>query len=327
MTVHRADGRHAVVTGGAGFLGSWLCDSLLASGFEVTCVDNRATGTPDNLATAMRSPRFRYRDGDVTAGLDVEHADVVYHLASLASPVHYQRWPVETLLVGSHGTLHALELARRSRARLVLASTSEVYGDPLEHPQRETYWGNVNPIGERSMYDESKRFAEALTMAYRRDYGVDTGIVRIFNTYGPRMARNDGRMVPEFICRALADDDLTVTGDGMQTRSLCFVADTVEALVAMGACDHPGPVNVGNPAERTVLDIARDVIAETASGSGIRFVPGRPDDPHRRCPDIEVARRELDWSPSTSWADGLAATIGAWRQEQVPSGIEGSFLV
>jgi dTDP-glucose 4,6-dehydratase len=316
VNTREGEPRHAVVTGGAGFLGSWLCESLLGQGYQVTCVDNRVTGKLENLNSVSTSPRFRYLDSDVSAGLDVEGADVVFHLASLASPVHYQRKPVETLLVGSHGTLHALELAQRSRGRFVLASTSEVYGDPLEHPQVETYWGNVNPVGERSMYDESKRFAEALTMAYRHDRGVDTGIVRIFNTYGPRMARDDGRMVPAFISQALAGEDVTVTGDGTQTRSLCFVADTVEALVAMGASNDSGPVNVGNPVERSVLDVARSVIDCTGSRSGIRHLPGRPDDPRRRCPDIRRAHRVLGWAPRTSWEQGLAATVKAWPRDE-----------
>jgi dTDP-glucose 4,6-dehydratase len=304
-----------VVTGGAGFLGSWLCDTLLARGWTVSCLDNEVTGRRENLAKALTSPRFRYREVDVTEEIEPEPVDVVYHLASVASPVHYQRLPVETLVVGSHGTRNALELARRSGARFVLASTSEVYGDPLEHPQRETYWGNVNPVGERSMYDEAKRFSEALTMAYRRARGVDTGIVRIFNTYGPRMARHDGRMIPEFISRALRGEPLVVTGDGRQTRSLCYVTDLVDGLLAMGAATHAGPVNLGNPAEQPVITIAQTVISSTGDRSRVEYAAARPDDPSRRCPDISRARESLGWAPRTSWPDGLRETV-AWFQQQ-----------
>jgi dTDP-glucose 4,6-dehydratase len=314
VSENAARGRHAVVTGGAGFLGSWLCDALLAGGWTVSCLDNRVTGSLDNLQDALSSPAFTYRDADVTQEIVSERADVVYHLASVASPIHYQRLPVETLLVGSHGTHNALELARRTSARFVLASTSEVYGDPAEHPQHETYWGNVNPIGERSMYDEAKRFSEALTMAYRRHHRVDTGIVRIFNTYGPRMATQDGRMIPEFISRALRGEPLVVSGDGNQTRSLCYVTDTVEGLVAMGGSTHAGPINLGNPVEQSVNAIAHRIIAATRSRSSIEHVPSRPDDPHRRCPDIAQAREALGWAPRTGWDEGLAHTIRWFEQ-------------
>ncbi len=302
---------HAVVTGGAGFLGSWLCERLLDLGWRVSCLDNLVTGSRSNVAHLLANPRFDYRGADVTRELPVDDAqvDVVYHLASLASPVHYQRLPVETLLVGSSGTLNALELARRTGARLVLSSTSEVYGDPLEHPQTETYWGNVNPVGERSMYDEAKRFSEALTMAFRRSSGVDTAIVRIFNTYGPRMAVDDGRMIPMFISQALRGLPLTVTGDGSQTRSLCFVSDTIDGLVAMAGATEPGPVNIGNPAETTVSEVAASIVARTGSDSMIEYVDGRPDDPQRRCPDIRRARKALGWEPRVSWEEGLDATL------------------
>lgn len=317
MTENAERGRRAVVTGGAGFLGSWLCEALLARGWAVSCLDNRLTGSLDNLQDALSSPRFTYRDVDVTREVPPEEANVVYHLASVASPVHYQRLPVETLLVGSHGTLNALELARRTNARFVLASTSEVYGDPAEHPQRETYWGNVNPIGERSMYDEAKRFSEALTMAYRRHHRVDTGIVRIFNTYGPRMARHDGRMIPEFISRALRGEPLLVSGDGNQTRSLCYLTDTVDGLLAMGDSSHAGPINLGNPVEQSVNAIARRIVTSARSTSSIEHVAGRPDDPQRRCPDITQARDALGWAPRTGWEEGLAHTI-RWFRERRP---------
>lgn len=317
MTENAERGRRAVVTGGAGFLGSWLCEALLARGWAVSCLDNRVTGSLDNLQDALSSPGFTYRDVDVTREVPPEEANVVYHLASVASPVHYQRLPVETLLVGSHGTLNALELARRTNARFVLASTSEVYGDPAEHPQRETYWGNVNPIGERSMYDEAKRFSEALTMAYRRHHRVDTGIVRIFNTYGPRMARHDGRMIPEFISRALRGEPLLVSGDGNQTRSLCYLTDTVDGLLAMGDSSHAGPINLGNPVEQSVNAIARRIVTSARSTSSIEHVAGRPDDPQRRCPDITQARDALGWAPRTGWEEGLAHTI-RWFRERRP---------
>lgn len=317
MTENAERGRRAVVTGGAGFLGSWLCEALLARGWAVSCLDNRLTGSLDNLQDALSSPGFTYRDVDVTREVPPEEANVVYHLASVASPVHYQRLPVETLLVGSHGTLNALELARRTNARFVLASTSEVYGDPAEHPQRETYWGNVNPIGERSMYDEAKRFSEALTMAYRRHHRVDTGIVRIFNTYGPRMARHDGRMIPEFISRALRGEPLLVSGDGNQTRSLCYLTDTVDGLLAMGDSSHAGPINLGNPVEQSVNAIARRIVTSARSTSSIEHVAGRPDDPQRRCPDITQARDALGWAPRTGWEEGLAHTI-RWFRERRP---------
>jgi dTDP-glucose 4,6-dehydratase len=317
VSIHWEPGGHAVVTGGAGFLGSWLCDALLARGCRVTCLDNCVTGSKGNLTDAADNPRFHFRQVDVAEPFEVDDADVVYHLASIASPIHYQRLPIETLVVGSHGTVNALEAARRCGARFVLASTSEVYGDPDEHPQRETYWGHVNPVGERSMYDEAKRFSEAVTVAYRRTHGVDTGIVRIFNTYGPRMAIDDGRMIPTFVRQALCGEPLTVTGDGSQTRSLCYVTDTVRALVAMGDSTVDGPVNVGNPVELTVRHVAESILASVgAAPDGLSFIDARPDDPRRRCPDIERARRLLGWSPEISWPQGLQATT-AWLTKRL----------
>jgi dTDP-glucose 4,6-dehydratase len=310
---------HALVTGGAGFLGSWLCDALLDQGWRVTCVDNCVTGSEDNLAAAQESPHFEFRRADVTRPFAADSVDVLYHLASIASPVHYQRLPVETLLSGSHGTMNALEAARAAGARFVLASTSEVYGDPEVHPQREDYWGHVNPVGERSMYDEAKRYSEAATMAYRRTYGLDTGIVRIFNTYGPRMALDDGRMVPTFLQQAMAGEPLTVTGTGSQTRSLCYVSDTVRGLIAMADSNLPGPVNIGNPGEVSVREIAGSILTLLREGwdeSDVRLVDARPDDPMRRCPDIGRAREQLGWSPEVDWADGLERTI-VWFRERL----------
>jgi dTDP-glucose 4,6-dehydratase len=309
----------ALVTGGAGFVGSHLCDRLLAEGVEVTAVDNLLSGNRDNLAEALRHPGFRLVVGGVddadTMTAVPDDVDVVLHLASCASPVAYRRHPGETLRAGSVGTLNLLELARRAGARLVLASTSEVYGDPLVHPQHESYWGNVNPVGERAMYDESKRFSEAATSTWRRSYGVDTGIVRIFNTYGPRMAAQDGRVVPAFVGQALAGEPLTVHGDGSQSRSLCYVDDTVEALLRMAESDEAGPVNIGNPHEVTVLEIAEAILSAVGGARPpLRFVARPPDDPERRCPDIALARERLAWKPETELPEGLAGTVEWFRQ-------------
>ncbi|CAL9551988.1 UDP-glucose 4-epimerase [Actinosynnema sp. ALI-1.44] len=291
----------AVVTGGAGFLGSHVCEALLKRGTAVTCVDDFRTGSPDNVPEGVGVVV-----ADVSKPLDLlGPVDLVMHLACPASPVDYLRDPVGTMKTGGLGTLHALELAKRKNARIVVASTSEVYGDPLEHPQRETYWGNVNPIGPRSVYDEAKRFGEALTCAFRREYGTDTGIVRIFNTYGPRMRTDDGRMIPTFFSQALAGEPLTVHGDGSQTRSLCHVDDLVRGLVAMAHSDHPGPVNLGNPEEVTVLEVARRVIEVCGSESEIRHVEPMEDDPRRRRPDISLAREVLGWEPRIDLAEGL----------------------
>jgi dTDP-glucose 4,6-dehydratase len=309
--------RRSVVAGGAGFVGSWLCEALLERGDEVLCVDNLLTGSLHNIEHLVSAPGFRFLNRDVCEPLDVDGAvDLVMHLASPASPRHYLEHPVETLRVGSAGTLALLDLARRHGARFVLASTSEVYGDPDEHPQREDYWGHVNPLGPRSVYDEAKRFAEAATAAYRRTHGANTGIVRIFNTYGPRMSLDDGRAIPQFVSQALRGEPLTVAGDGLQTRSLCFVTDTVAGLVAMAGSDHPGPVNVGNPDEVTMLELARRVAAACRSSSPIHHIGLPEDDPRRRCPDVTRAREVLGWAPVVPQAEGLERTV-VWFAEQV----------
>jgi len=310
--------RRAVVTGGAGFVGSHLCEALVAQGAEVVCVDDLSTGDVHNLASLADDPRFVFVQGDVSAGLDVpseDQVDLVLHLASPASPTDYHRLPLETLLVGSAGTRHALELAARTGARFVLASTSEVYGDPEVHPQGEDYWGHVNPVGPRSVYDESKRFAEATTAAYRRSRGVDAGIVRIFNTYGPRMRGHDGRMIPTFVRQALAGEPLTVAGDGSQTRSVCYVDDLVRGILAFARSGLPGPVNLGNGTELTVAQVAEDVLAATGSEAGVVRVELPEDDPRRRRPDTRLAERALGWRASTPWPEGLARTVAWFRRE------------
>ncbi|GEA88690.1 UDP-glucuronic acid decarboxylase family protein [Cellulomonas cellasea] len=313
VPVHTSLGR-VVVTGGAGFLGSHLCEELLARGSEVVCLDNFLTGSPANVAHLMSDPAFHLLRCDVTDYVHVPgDVDVVLHFASPASPVDYLQLPIETLKVGSVGTAHALGLAKEKGARFVLASTSEVYGDPQVHPQPEDYWGHVNPVGPRGVYDEAKRFGEAITTAYRTTHHVNTGIVRIFNTYGPRMRPNDGRAIPTFVRQALAGEPLTIAGDGSQTRSVCYVSDLVEGILAMAASTHPGPVNIGNPTERTILRIAEDVIAATGSDSTIELVPRPVDDPEVRRPDTALARRVLGWSPRVSWDEGLASTVEWFR--------------
>ena len=308
-----------MVTGGAGFLGSHLCEALLADGVEVVCLDNFLTGSPDNVAHLVGDPRFHLVRCDVTEFVHVPGpVDLVLHFASPASPVDYLQHPLATLKVGSTGTWHALGLAKDKGARFLLASTSEVYGDPLVHPQTEDYWGNVNPIGPRGVYDEAKRYAEALTVAYRGAEGVDTAIVRIFNTYGPRMRPTDGRAIPTFIRQALAGEPVTVAGDGKQTRSVCYVEDLVRGVLALARSAHTGPVNIGNPDEQTVLAIADDVVAATGSDSEVRFI-GRPvDDPQVRRPDASLARELLGWEPRVDWADGLARTVAWFRSLEVP---------
>ncbi|MQA94370.1 MAG: NAD-dependent epimerase/dehydratase family protein [Streptosporangiales bacterium] len=303
----------AIVTGGAGFLGSHLCEALLARETPVVCVDNLVTGDDANIAHLLERPGFRFLRRDVTSPpLDPRGpVGLVFHLASAASPVDYRRLPIETLRAGSEGTLHALRLAERKGARFVLASTSEVYGDPARHPQPESYWGNVNPIGPRSVYDEAKRYAEALTEAFRRDRGARTAIVRIFNTYGPRMRARDGRAVPTFIRQALAGTPLTVTGDGTQTRSICHVDDTVRGILALADSAHPGPMNIGGPEETTMLELAELIIQLTGSRSRIRFLERPEDDPAVRRPDTALARSLLGWEPRVGLEDGLRATI-AW---------------
>lgn len=299
-----------VVTGGAGFLGSHLCQLLLERGDSVVCVDNLSTGRTENVELLQAYPNFEFQLADVCAVLDVAGpVDAVAHLASPASPPDYHRLPVETLAVGSRGTENALLLAQRHDARFVLASTSEVYGDPLVHPQTEEYWGNVNPVGRRSVYDEAKRFAEAISMAYRRTHGVDVGIFRIFNTYGPRMRPQDGRVVTSFITQALTGNPLTIYGDGSQTRSFCYVSDLVRGIAAMIDSDCAGPINIGNPHERTMLELAELVLTLTGSTSDLEFHPLPQDDPTRRQPDISRARGILGWEPEIEAIDGLAATI------------------
>ncbi len=304
-----------VVTGGAGFLGSHLCEWFVGQGHEVVCLDNFLTGSPANVAHLAEAEGFRLVRADVTDFLHVSGAvDAVLHFASPASPVDYLRLPIQTLKVGSIGTLHALGLARDKGARFVLASTSEVYGDPQVHPQPESYWGHVNPVGPRGVYDEAKRFSEALTMAYRSTYDVDTGIVRIFNTFGPRMRPDDGRAIPNFIRQALLGHPVTVAGDGSQTRSICYVDDLVEGIVALTLADHPGPMNIGNPHEVSMLDLARWIIKLTGSASEIAFVPRPTDDPEVRRPDASLAREVLGWEPKVPIEQGLERTI-AWFRE------------
>ena len=311
------DGGRVVVTGGAGFLGGWLCRRLLADGCEVIAVDNLLTGSRDVVDELDGHPGFTFIDADVTHVLDVPGAiDYVMHLASPASPVHYGAFPVETMLVGSQGTMRALDLAQSRDARFVLASTSEVYGDPLVHPQPESYWGNVNPVGPRSVYDEAKRFAEALTTAYRTSREVRTGIARIFNTYGPGMRTDDGRMIPAFMTQALRGEPLTVAGDGSQTRTLCFVSDTTEGLCALAASEHPGPVNLGGQHEISVLELAETVCRLAGSTSRITFVDLPEDDPRVRRPDTSRAQEVLGWHPRVGIEEGLLRTL-TWFEEQL----------
>ena len=303
-----------VVTGGAGFLGSHLCDAIMARGDTAVCVDNLATGRPDNVAHLMGQPGFTFVEADVSSALDVPgQVDAVAHLASPASPPDYLRLPLETLAVGSHGTENALRLAHARGARFVLASTSEVYGDPAVHPQTEDYWGNVNPVGPRSVYDEAKRFGEALTRAYRETHGVNAGIIRIFNTYGPRMSARDGRIVTNFITQALNGDPLTIYGDGSQTRSFCYVDDLIRGIVGMIDCAESGPVNLGNPEEFTVADFARLVLRVTGSDSPVEYLPLPVDDPTRRCPVIARASQVLGWQPQIRVEDGVRRTVEWFR--------------
>ena len=308
-----------LITGGAGFIGSHLCERFLKEGDEVICMDNFITGSPDNIAHLFTNKNFSFIPQDVTTYIYVKGpVDAILHFASPASPVDYLELPIQTLKVGSLGTHKALGLAKEKGARLLLASTSEVYGDPLMHPQKEDYWGNVNPIGPRGVYDEAKRFAEAMTMAYHRAHDVQVRIVRIFNTYGPRMRLRDGRVVPNFIAQALRGEDLTVYGDGSQTRSFCFVNDLVEGLVRLLRSDYTGPVNIGNPRELTVLEFARVIIQLTGSKSQITFQPLPVDDPKQRQPDITLARRVLNnWEPRVSLEDGLRETIVYFKDKGV----------
>jgi len=306
-----------LITGGAGFIGSHLCDYLVARGHDVIAMDNLITGNPDNIAHLIGNPHFRFIQHDVTNYIYVEGPlDAVMHLASLPSPVDYINLPIQTLKVGALGTHKALGLAKAKGATFLLASTSEVYGDPLVHPQPEEYWGNVNPIGLRGVYDESKRFAEAMTMAYHRYHDVDTRIARIFNTYGPRMRLNDGRVVPSLVSQALQGQPLTVHGDGRQTRSFCYVSDLVEGIVALLFSREVNPVNLGNPDEHTILEFAHIINELTGNKAGIVFTEGRPEDPRQRRPDITRARTLLGWEPKIGLREGLGQTI-AWFRERL----------
>ncbi|MGX6448156.1 UDP-glucuronic acid decarboxylase family protein [Patulibacter sp. S7RM1-6] len=298
-----------LVTGGAGFLGSHLCDELLARGNRVICVDNLETGSLDNIEH-IRHSRFEFRQLDIVEPYYVdEPVDVVYHAASPASPIDYLRLPLHTLKVGSYGTHHTLGLAKKHRARFLLFSTSEVYGDPQVHPQEESYWGHVNPIGPRGVYDEAKRYAEALTMAYHRQQGVDTAIVRIFNTYGARMRPNDGRAIPTFFRQALLDEPITVFGDGRQTRSFCYADDLIRGIIGLAESGEHDPVNIGNPGEFTLLELAEAVIAVTGSKSEIVHQPLPKDDPKQRRPDITRAKELLGWEPTIDLREGLQKTL------------------
>jgi dTDP-glucose 4,6-dehydratase len=305
----------SVVTGGAGFLGSHLCDALLERGHRVVCVDSLETGSLQNVEH-HRDDRFLFVNHDVTEHLDIEEpVDFVYHLASPASPIDYLRLPLQTLKVGSYGTHNALGLAKFKRARFLLASTSEVYGDPQVHPQPETYWGHVNPIGPRGVYDEAKRYAEALTMAYHRQQGVDTSIVRIFNTYGPRMRPHDGRAIPNFLDQALDEKPLTIYGDGSQTRSFCYVDDLIRGLILLAESGEHLPVNVGNPGEYTILELAEAVLRATGSKSQIVYEALPVDDPQGRQPDITRAKQLLGWEPEIPLDEGLRRTIESLGRE------------
>jgi len=304
----------ALVTGGAGFLGSHLCDALLGEGYSVVVADNLVTGKLSNLDHLRHESRFEFRQIDINEPFDCGPVNYVFHFASPASPVDYALHGIATLKVGSLGTFHALDIARKYGAKYLVSSTSECYGDPLEHPQKETYWGNVNPIGPRSVYDEAKRFTEAVTMAYRRYHQVDTRIARIFNTYGPRMQVNDGRVVPNFMKQALRGEDLTVYGDGSQTRSFCYVSDEIDGFLRLSKAEEHGPVNIGNPTEFTILECARRVLAVTGSKSKIRYEALPQDDPKQRCPDITKARTLLGWEPKVDLETGLRLSLDYFRQ-------------
>ncbi|MEM1058403.1 MAG: UDP-glucuronic acid decarboxylase family protein [Verrucomicrobiota bacterium] len=304
----------AIVTGGCGFLGSHLTDVLLGDGWTVLAVDNLVTGNLDNVAHLANEPKFDYREHDITKPLEVAgEVDYVFNFASPASPIDYLELPIETLMVGSYGTHHTLELAREKGAKYFMASTSECYGDPLEHPQKESYWGHVNPIGPRGCYDEAKRYAEAATMAYRRKHNLDTHIVRIFNTYGPRMRLMDGRVVPAFIGQALKGDPLTVFGDGSQTRSFCYCSDLIAGIYKLSRADYHEPVNIGNPTELTIKEFAERIVRITGAQSEITYQPLPKDDPKQRRPDISLAKKLLDWEPVVPLEDGLQETIAFFK--------------
>jgi dTDP-glucose 4,6-dehydratase len=304
-----------LVTGGAGFLGSHLCERLLADGHEVICIDNLITGSTDNIDHLKKS-KFEFIKHDVTNYIYIKGpVHFIFHLASPASPVLYLEYPIQTLKVGSLGTHKALGLAKEKKAGFLLASTSEVYGDPLEHPQNENYWGNVNPVGPRGVYDESKRFAEALVMAYHRFHGIDTRIARIFNTYGPRMQLDDGRVVPNFVSQALQNKPLTVFGDGGQTRSFCFVSDLIEGLVRLMNSSFHGPVNLGNPTEMTILEFAREILTISGCTAGVSYLELPEDDPKVRQPDISLAKRLLGWEPVVPLSEGLRTTYDYFSKQ------------
>ena len=308
--------KNVLITGGAGFLGSHLCDRYLSEGYEVICMDNLITGSSDNIAHLVGNEDFTFIKHDVTNFIHVSgDLDLILHFASPASPIDYLEMPIQTLKVGSLGTHKALGLAKAKGARFLLASTSEVYGDPLTHPQREDYWGNVNPIGFRGVYDEAKRFAEAMTMAYHRYHGIETRIVRIFNTYGSRMRIHDGRALPTFMRQALNDNPLTVYGDGTQTRSFMYVDDLIEGVWRLSQSGYTDPVNLGNPEEITILEFAREIIELTGSGSEITFEELPKDDPQVRQPDISRARKVLDWSPAFDRREGLARTLDYFKNK------------
>jgi dTDP-glucose 4,6-dehydratase len=304
----------ALITGGAGFLGSHLADALLAEHWNVVVVDSLLTGRLANITHLRNEPRFEFLEKDICDPFDPGKVDYVFHFASPASPVDYGIHGIHTLKVGSFGTFHALGIARKYSAKYLVSSTSECYGDPLEHPQRETYWGHVNPIGPRSVYDEAKRFTEAVTMAYRRYHNVDTRIVRIFNTYGPRMQLNDGRVIPNFMKQALRGEDLTIYGDGTQTRSFCYVSDEIDGFLRLAKSDEHLPVNIGNPNEFTILECAQLVLKITGSVSRIRYEPLPQDDPKQRRPDITKARRLLGWEPKIDLETGLRQSLGYFRK-------------
>jgi dTDP-glucose 4,6-dehydratase len=314
--------RRVAVTGGAGFLGSHICERLLSEGYEVACIDNLLTGAAANIADLSARDGFRFVQADVTRPIDLP-GDVyaVLHFASAASPADYLRLPIETLRAGSLGVFNALDLAAENGARFIMASTSEAYGDPLVHPQPESYWGNVNPVGPRSVYDEAKRFSEAATVAYRRTHGLNTAVLRIFNTYGPRMRPDDGRAIPTFIRQALRGEPLTVAGNGSQTRSICYVDDMVDGILRLMRSDIAGPINLGNPAELTIIELAEAIRTLAGSSSDIQFIPLPVDDPMVRRPDISMAMERLGWKPLVPMEEGLRRTIGWCRaqwQNQLP---------
>lgn len=305
-----------LITGGAGFIGSHLCDRFIAEGHTVLCVDNFLTGCEMNIHHLISSPLFKFVQHDISEPLEITGTmDYVLHFASPASPIDYLKLPIQTLKVGSLGTLNALGIAKAHHAKFLIASTSEVYGDPDVHPQVETYWGHVNPVGPRGVYDEAKRFAEALTMAYHHTHKLNTHIVRIFNTYGPRMRMNDGRAIPAFITQALRGEPISVFGDGSQTRSFCYIDDLVEGIRRLMEIDHAGPVNLGNPEEYTVLQLAQQILSFTRTSSQVLLNPLPVDDPKRRCPDIRLARELLEWQPRVGLSEGLQKTIGWFAGE------------